>query len=165
MSGLGLLPRPLQAPVARYAASARMYNLVVSNVPGPRMPVYLLGAECVEVLPAIPLSEGHALSIGVFTLRDRVCFGAYADPEALPQVARAAGRPERGDARAQRDRRAAEPAPAEAEGGGGRDEDREADRRPQLSGGVEDARTRRPERRRRRRLWWTRRWRRRARRP
>ena len=50
------------------------------------MPVYLLGAECVEVLPAIPLSEGHALSIGVFTLRDRVCFGAYADPEALPQV-------------------------------------------------------------------------------
>ena len=86
MSGLGLLPLPLQAPVARYAASARMYNLVVSNVPGPRMPVYLLGAECVEVLPAIPLSEGHALSVGVFTLRDRVCFGAYADPEALPQV-------------------------------------------------------------------------------
>ena len=70
-----------------------MYNLVVSNVPGPRMPVYLLGAECVEVLPAIPLSEGHALSIGVFTLRDSVCFGAYADPEALPQVRRAAGRP------------------------------------------------------------------------
>ena len=86
MNGLGMLPVPLQAPVARYAASARMYNLVVSNVPGPRMPVYLLGAECVEVLPAIPLSEGHALSIGVFTLRDSVCFGAYADPEALPQV-------------------------------------------------------------------------------
>jgi hypothetical protein len=86
MSSLGLLPSPLQAPVARYAASSRMYNLVVSNVPGPRMPVYLLGAECVEVLPAIPLSEGHALSIGVFTLRERVCFGAYADPEALPQV-------------------------------------------------------------------------------
>jgi WS/DGAT/MGAT family acyltransferase len=86
MSSLGLLPPALQAPVARYAASARMYNLVVSNVPGPRVPVYLLGAECVEVLPAIPLSEGHALSIGVFTLRDRVCFGAYADPEALPQA-------------------------------------------------------------------------------
>src|SRR4051812_29526478 len=86
MQGLGMLPPALQAPVARYAASARMYNLVVSNVPGPRVPVYLLGAECVEVLPAIPLSEGHALSLGVFTLRDRVCFGAYADPEALPQV-------------------------------------------------------------------------------
>ena len=86
LRGLGMLPQPLQAPLARYAASPRMYNIVVSNVPGPRMPVYLLGAECVEVLPAIPLSEGHALSIGVFTLRDRVCFGAYADPEALPQA-------------------------------------------------------------------------------
>ena len=86
LQGLGLLPLPLQAPVARFAASPRMYNLVISNVPGPRMPVYLLGAECVEVLPAIPLSDGHALSVGVFSLRDRLCFGAYADPEALPQA-------------------------------------------------------------------------------
>jgi len=87
LAGLGLLPLPLQAPVARFAASPRMYNLVVSNVPGPRAPVYLLGAECVEVLPAIPLSEGHALSVGVFSLRDRLCFGVYADPDALPQAA------------------------------------------------------------------------------
>jgi WS/DGAT/MGAT family acyltransferase len=86
LQGLGLLPLPLQAPLARFAASPRMYNLVISNVPGPRMPVYLLGAECIEVLPAIPLSEGHALSVGVFSLRDRLCFGAYADPEALPQA-------------------------------------------------------------------------------
>jgi hypothetical protein len=86
LQGLGLLPLPLQAPVARFAASPRMYNLVISNVPGPRMPVYLLGAECIEVLPAIPLSEGHALSVGVFSLRDRLCFGVYADPEALPQA-------------------------------------------------------------------------------
>jgi WS/DGAT/MGAT family acyltransferase len=91
LAGLGLLPVALQAPVARYAASPRMYNLVVSNVAGPRAPVYLLGAECVEVLPAIPLSEGHALSIGVFSLRDRLCFGAYADPEALPQAAELPG--------------------------------------------------------------------------
>jgi WS/DGAT/MGAT family acyltransferase len=86
LQGLGLLPLPLQAPLARFAASPRMYNLVISNVPGPRMPVYLLGAECIEVLPAIPLSGGHALSVGVFSLRDRLCFGAYADPEALPQA-------------------------------------------------------------------------------
>jgi diacylglycerol O-acyltransferase / wax synthase len=91
LAGLGLLPLPLQAPVARFAASPRMYNLVVSNVPGPRAPVYLLGAECVEVLPAIPLSEGHALSVGVFSLRDRLCFGVYADPAALPQAAELPG--------------------------------------------------------------------------
>lgn len=86
MDGLGLLPGALQAPFVRYASSARMYNLVVSNVRGPRFPVYLLGAECVEVLPVIPLSEGHALSIGVFSMRDRLCFGGYADPSALPNA-------------------------------------------------------------------------------
>jgi diacylglycerol O-acyltransferase len=91
LQGLGLLPLPLQAPLARFAASPRMYNLVISNVPGPRMPVYLLGAECIEVLPAIPLSEGHVLSVGVFSLRDRLCFGAYADPEALPQAGEVPG--------------------------------------------------------------------------
>jgi len=83
LGGLALLPRALQAPVARFASSPRMYNVVISNVPGPRVPVYLLGAECVEVLPVIPLSEGHALSVGVFSLRDRLCFSSYADPEAL----------------------------------------------------------------------------------
>jgi diacylglycerol O-acyltransferase / wax synthase len=87
LDGLGLLPGVLQAPFARYASSPRMYNLVVSNVPGPRFPVYLLGAECVEVLPVIPLSEGHALSVGVFSMRERLCFGGYADPAALPHAA------------------------------------------------------------------------------
>ena len=91
LQGLGLLPLPLQAPLARLAASPRMYNLVISNVPGPRMPVYLLGAECIEVLPAIPLSDGHVLSVGVFSLGDRLCFGAYADPEALPQASELPG--------------------------------------------------------------------------
>ncbi len=86
LEGLGLLPRPLQAPVARFASSPRRYNVVVSNVPGPRVPVYLLGAECVEVLPVIPLSKGHALSIGVFSLQHRLCFSGYADPEALPEA-------------------------------------------------------------------------------
>jgi len=87
MNGIGLLPGPLQTPMARFAASPRMYNLVVSNVPGPRVPVYLLGAECVDVQPAVPLSEGHALSVGIFSLPDRLCFSAYADPAALPQAA------------------------------------------------------------------------------
>jgi hypothetical protein len=34
----------------------------------------------------IPLADGHALSIGIFTYRDRACFGGYADPAALPEV-------------------------------------------------------------------------------
>jgi hypothetical protein len=87
LSGLSLLPGPLKDTAARLAASPRMYNLTVSNIPGPRFPVYLLGAELAEAYPVVPLSEGHALSIGIHTHRDQAFFGAYADPEAFPQVA------------------------------------------------------------------------------
>jgi WS/DGAT/MGAT family acyltransferase len=87
MAAMGYLPGPLKDRTARLASSSRLYNLTVSNVPGPRVPVYLLGAELREAYPVIPLPEDHALAIGVFTYCDWLCFGAYADPEALPSVA------------------------------------------------------------------------------
>jgi len=86
LNALGMLPEPLRDRAARLAASPRMYNLTVSNVPGPRVPVYLLGAELIEAFPVIPLPEDHALSIGMFSYRDKLCFGGYADPSALPTV-------------------------------------------------------------------------------
>jgi hypothetical protein len=46
-----------------------------------------LGAELDEAVPVIPLAEGHALAIGIFTYLDKVTFGGYADPEALPEIA------------------------------------------------------------------------------
>jgi hypothetical protein len=48
----------------------------------------MLGAELAEVHPVVPIPEGHALSIGIFTYRDNAFFGLYADPEALPDVQR-----------------------------------------------------------------------------
>jgi len=84
MGALGVLPDPLKDAAARLAASPRMYNLTISNVPGPRMPVYLLGAELLEAAPVIPITDGHALSIGIFTVRDQVTFSVYLDPSALP---------------------------------------------------------------------------------
>jgi diacylglycerol O-acyltransferase / wax synthase len=83
---LGFLPDPIKDRVAKFAGSARVYNLTVSNIPGPRAPVYMLGARLAESYPVVPCSEDHALSIGMFSYRDHVCFGLYADPVALPQV-------------------------------------------------------------------------------
>jgi WS/DGAT/MGAT family acyltransferase len=88
LGALGALPSPLKDVAARAAASPRVYNLTVSNVPGPRVPVYMLGAELAEVHPVVPIPEGHALSIGIFTYRDSAFFGLYADPDALPEVER-----------------------------------------------------------------------------
>jgi WS/DGAT/MGAT family acyltransferase len=80
------VPAVLRGPIARGLAGPRAYNLVVSNVPGPDRPVYVCGAELLEAYPVVPLSEGHALSVGLFTYRDGVHLGLYADPDALPGV-------------------------------------------------------------------------------
>ena len=86
LGALGLLPDPLKDRAARLASSRRVFNLTVSNIPGPRFPVYMLGAELREAYPVVPLAEEHALAIGMFSYRDHMCFGLYADPEALPEV-------------------------------------------------------------------------------
>lgn len=87
LGSLGAFPAPVKEAAARMAASPRTYNLTVSNVPGPRIPVWLRGCALREAVPVIPLADGHALSIGIFSYADSITFGAYADPRALPQVA------------------------------------------------------------------------------
>ncbi len=91
MGALGHMPEPIKQGAARIAASPRMYNLTVSNIPGPRVPVYLLGAPLVEAFPVVPLSDGHALSIGMFSYLDRMFFGVHAEPDALPDAGRLPG--------------------------------------------------------------------------
>lgn len=86
LKAAGALPDLLKDRAARVAASARTYNLTVSSIPGPTSPLYVLGGELSEAYPVVPLADNHALSIGVFGYRDRLFFGLYADPEALPEV-------------------------------------------------------------------------------
>ena len=81
------LPGFLKERAARLAASPRMYNLAVSNVPGPRIPLYAAGALVEEIYPVIPVSDGHALAIGVLTYADGLHFAAYADPTVLADAA------------------------------------------------------------------------------
>jgi WS/DGAT/MGAT family acyltransferase len=80
------LPGPLKTAAARLAASPRLYNLTVSNVPGPPVPLYAAGAQVTSVFPVIPLSDGHALSLGVLSYGGAMHFAAYADPIALPEA-------------------------------------------------------------------------------
>ena len=58
----------------------------MSNVPGPPVPLYAAGAQVTSVFPVIPLSDGHALSIGVLSYSGALHFTAYADPVTLPEA-------------------------------------------------------------------------------
>jgi diacylglycerol O-acyltransferase / wax synthase len=91
LQALGHAPRIVQHAASHLAASPRAFNLVVSNIPGPPMPLYMLGCELTEVYPVVPLADGHALSIGMTTVQRDACFGLYADQAALPDADRLAG--------------------------------------------------------------------------
>ena len=86
LRALALTPKPVQRALAQAVAHPRLFNLVVSNVPGPSLPLYLRGCRLRELHPAVPLAERHALSIGVATVDGRACFGLYADAVTLPDT-------------------------------------------------------------------------------
>jgi diacylglycerol O-acyltransferase / wax synthase len=84
MAAMKYLPRPAQHAISRSIASPKTFNLTVSNIPGPREPMYMLGCELEAAYPVVPIADKHAVSIGMTTIRDRACFGLYAASEMLP---------------------------------------------------------------------------------
>jgi WS/DGAT/MGAT family acyltransferase len=84
VSSLEFIPGPMQRLISRVIASPRAFNLTVSNIPGPREPLYMGGCRLVEAYPVVPIADRHTISIGVTTVGDGAYFGLYADPESLP---------------------------------------------------------------------------------
>ncbi|MEP6598826.1 MAG: wax ester/triacylglycerol synthase family O-acyltransferase [Actinomycetota bacterium] len=84
----GFAPPTLHALAARAAngLTRRLFNLVVSNVPGPQFPLYAAGARLREMFPIVPLAEGQALSIGLTSYDGGVFYGLNADRDAMPDV-------------------------------------------------------------------------------
>jgi diacylglycerol O-acyltransferase len=92
----GLAPPIVSSLAVRAMSGPRLFNLVVSNVPGPQQTFYLDGVPLREVFPAVPLNpRNQALSIGIVSYDGGVDFGLLADREALPDVAEAAAGIER----------------------------------------------------------------------
>lgn len=85
LDAVGYLPQPMRDVVSHVIASPLVFNLTVSNIPGPSDPMYMLGCEIEDAFPVVPIADGHSMSIGVTTIGDRACFGIYADSQALPE--------------------------------------------------------------------------------
>jgi diacylglycerol O-acyltransferase / wax synthase len=83
-------PSALQRAMSRLVASPRTFNVVVSNIPGPREPMWMLGCRLREAFPVVPLADRHALSVGFTTIAGGAFFGVYADRDAVSDAERLA---------------------------------------------------------------------------
>jgi WS/DGAT/MGAT family acyltransferase len=68
-----------------------LVNLMVTNVPGPQVPLYCLGAEMLEVYPIVPLTKNLTVNIAVMSYCGQLHIGVFADPDAAPDVEVLAG--------------------------------------------------------------------------
>ena len=84
----GFTPPSLHAAAARTVNdwSRRMFNLVVTNVPGPQFPLYAGGALMLGAYPVVPLAKGQAVSIGLTSYDGGMYFGLNADRDAMNDV-------------------------------------------------------------------------------
>jgi WS/DGAT/MGAT family acyltransferase len=85
-------PGTLLSAAARVAASTlRPFNLTITNVPGPQIPLYMLGARMLANYPMVPLWASHGVGVALFSYHGRITWGLAADFDLVPDVAAIAG--------------------------------------------------------------------------
>jgi WS/DGAT/MGAT family acyltransferase len=82
----GFASPTIMSQAARLQQSQRFFNLVVTNIPGPQFPLYLLGRRLRALYPVVPITGRQALGIAVMSYDGRLGFGLLADYDALADV-------------------------------------------------------------------------------
>jgi diacylglycerol O-acyltransferase len=80
-------PPTILAQASRLNFSTRLFNLIVTNVPGPQFPLYVRGRQMLDVFPVAFLPKDHALAIAIMSYNGRMNFGLLGDYDALPDIA------------------------------------------------------------------------------
>jgi diacylglycerol O-acyltransferase len=80
------MPPVIHAFLARSMYATRLFNLTITNVPGPQQRLYAFGAPMVEVLPLVPLFAGHTIGIAVVSYAGQMVFGLNVDRTAMPDL-------------------------------------------------------------------------------
>jgi diacylglycerol O-acyltransferase len=76
---------------ARVAHAQRIGNLIVTNIPGPQVPLYCLGARMLEVYPVVPLSRNLTLNVAILSYCGQLHFGLIGDGASGRDLERLAG--------------------------------------------------------------------------
>ncbi|MGB6424772.1 MAG: wax ester/triacylglycerol synthase family O-acyltransferase [Solirubrobacterales bacterium] len=82
----GIAPPVVHAAVARLAYTPRLFNVTITNVPGPQLTLYGLGARLAHIFPLVPIFAHHALGIAVASYDGEVVFGLAADRASVPDL-------------------------------------------------------------------------------
>jgi WS/DGAT/MGAT family acyltransferase len=81
-----LAPPTVLAQASRINFSTRLFNLIVTNIPGPQLPLYLLGRQLEDLFPVAFLPENHALAVAIMSYNGGIDFGLLGDFDALPDI-------------------------------------------------------------------------------
>ena len=81
-----LAPPTILAQASRLNFSTRLFNLIVTNIPGPQLPLYVLGRQLRDLFPIAFLPEHHALAIAIMSYNGAIDYGLLGDYDALPDI-------------------------------------------------------------------------------
>ncbi len=82
----GFAPPTIASQAARLQNRQRLFNLVVTNVPGPQQPLYLMGRRLTSLYPVVPLTRNTSLGVAAMSYCGRLSFGLLADYDTLPDL-------------------------------------------------------------------------------
>ncbi|MGH2955996.1 MAG: WS/DGAT/MGAT family O-acyltransferase [Solirubrobacterales bacterium] len=79
-------PPTIAGQAARLQSRQRFFNLVVTNIPGPQFPLFLMGRRMERVFPMVPLAKKQAVCVGIMSYDGQVNFGLIGDYEAMADL-------------------------------------------------------------------------------
>jgi hypothetical protein len=82
----GLAPPVIHATFARALYATRLFNVTITNVPGPQQTLYAFGGPLREIHPLVPLAAEHAVGVAALSYDGNVFFGVVADRDTVPDL-------------------------------------------------------------------------------
>ncbi len=82
----GFAPPTIMGQASRLVVRQRFFNLVVTNVPGPQIPLYMMGREMLEIFPMVPLAPNQGLGVAIMSYNGQINFGLVGDYEVMADM-------------------------------------------------------------------------------
>jgi diacylglycerol O-acyltransferase len=79
-------PPTIASQAARLQSAQRFFNLVVTNIPGPQFPLYVLGRQMEALYPMVPLAQRQAVCVGIMSYNGQIHFGLIGDYDAMADL-------------------------------------------------------------------------------